>query len=393
MEGAFQTLSITDDVSSPSYLKLVGDKYSYKESTDASVKGMRYVTKYQDHIAVGGSKEAPGLVKLSARFQPSDFAGTGSWSVQVQNEITGLHVFRDFLYIFCKDSIYRVSNLESSANVQSRPVTTKIGCLDSRTIQEVGGDIMFLAADGFRYLGATERIDDVSLTVISQAIRPIVDDIATSKGPVSSVIIPEKAQYRIHYTDKYGAKKGIIGTLIGQSGFQWSTMGDFFVDGISYDSESGLLYSIGSETVGYPKVYLYDKGSTRAGSPITATWATPYFNMGDGFVRKSLHDIMAYLETTGETHIQVTVKYDHESVNINQPEPFVLEQVLLASVYGSARFGESVYGSSVYPIDPLMLEGSGKWIQLRFQDVYQKTPNSPYMFRGFDLQFTPCGRI
>lgn len=387
------TLIITDNKSPLGVLTVDGDSYTYEEAADEAVAGMAYVTKYQDHVVLAGGPGHTGDVVVSARFSPTDFKGAGSWSVRVQDEITGIHVFRDYLYIFCKSSIYRVQNLESAKDVVVRPVTSKIGCIHGATIQEIGGDILFLAADGLRYLGATERIDDVSLTTVSGAIRPIIDGIDIHQGFVSSTVIPSKAQYRLYFTNKFGVSMGVIGTLSGQGVFQWSTTSDMNVIEITNTTIDGkeYVYHIGAPTIGALRIYRHDVGDTFDGTPFVATWKPPYFNFGDSAVRKALHSMVVYLDTTDRAEVHIEAKFDYENPATMQPAPFLIAPVVQASRYGEAQYGKSTYGALRFPIDSVFLEGSGKWVQFIFKDSSKL--NAQYTIRGYDLQFTVGGRI
>lgn len=386
-------LIITDDLSKPAMLHVQGEIYTYDESDMAESAGYLHITPYQDHIVLGGGKMHPNTVVVSDRFKPLDYSGTGAWSVQVADEIVGLHTFRDYLYIFCRSSIYRLINLESSKSAAVRPVTTKIGCVDGHTIQEIGGDILFLADDGFRYLGATDRIDDVALNLVSDSIRPLVNTIDPNLGPVSSVVIPSKAQYRIFFTDNLGRKRGLIGTLTPQGVFSWSTTSDMLVEDITLTTEDNMerVFHIGSPTTGSKRVYYHDRGSLFDETPIRAKWRTPYFNMGDSAVRKSLHFLDSYLEAEDKAEVEIDITYDHEDPTVMQPEPFYLAPVVEAARWGDVRWGEFQWGAIRYPLNDIFLEGSGKWIQLTFKD--NAIDNSPYIIRGYDLQFTPAGRI
>lgn len=384
-------LIITNNENTPAMLKVEGDLYTYAESSDSDTKGLFYITKYQDHVVIGGGESKPGTVAVSARFKPLDFSGTGSWSVQVQDKITGLHVFRDYLYIFCRSSIHRVVNLESAQNVAVRPVTSKIGCVDGRTIQEIGGDILFLADDGLRYLGATERIDDVSINTVSDNVRPLLKEVAPLLGPLSSIVIPSKSQYRLFYTARSGLRKGLIGTLSGDRQFQWTSTDDLLVTAISSTTDNDeKLYHIGSPTTGTMRVYQHDTGDSFDGTPIVGTWESPYFNMGDSSVRKNLHLLNLYMEAEGSAEVQLTFTYDHEDPTVIQPEPFSLAPVVEASRWGEAQWGSFTYGAVRYPLNDIFLEGSGKWVKVQIKDI---ADNAPYVIRGYDLQFTPAGRI
>jgi hypothetical protein len=57
--------------------------------------------------------------------------------------------FRDSLIIFCEDQIFRLIG-SSAADFKIELVTRNIGCTDGFSLQEIGGDILFLAPDGLR---------------------------------------------------------------------------------------------------------------------------------------------------------------------------------------------------------------------------------------------------
>ena len=71
-------------------------------------------------------------------------------------------VYRNSLVVFCTDKIVQITG-SSAADFSLSTVTDDIGCLEPDTIQEVGGDVMFLAPDGVRTLSSTERIGDFGL--------------------------------------------------------------------------------------------------------------------------------------------------------------------------------------------------------------------------------------
>lgn len=356
--------------------------------TPIETAGSQWCAKYQDHIVIAGMSGRPGEVFVSTRFDPTAFTGAGSWSFQVADTVTGLRTFRGYLYVFCKQSIYRVRNLEQQTNAVVEPVTLKIGCIDHFSIQEVGGDILFLANDGLRYLGATERIDDVALNLQSSLIDDIVVNIAPSQGNISSAVISSKRQYRLYYTDISGISRGLIGTLQGNGAFSWTQTSDMEVDFIHADStEPASVVYHASNT----EVFRHDVGNLFNENPFVAVYTTPYFNLGDPAVRKRCHSMIVYLEAEDTAQIEVTLRFDFENPRVSQPEPFMLEQVITAARYGSARYASGIYGAVRFPLEDLFLEGSGDWVQFEFRDDSES--NSRYVIRGFELNYTPSGRI
>lgn len=364
--------------------------YSTVECTPTvDLVGAQFCAVYQDHVVVSGITGKPGEVAVSTRFDPTTFNGTGSWRFQVQDEVTGLAVFRDLLYVFCRESIYRVKNLDNSTNATVEPVTTKVGCVDGFTIQEVAGDILFLANDGLRYLGATERIGDISFNLQTELIEPLLEKLSRFQGNISSCVISQKRQYRLFYYDSSGVRKGIIGVLQDDNSFSWTTTQDMEVEHIYAGTvnEKAEVYHCSEH-----EVFNHQSGSTFNGVEFDAAYTSPYIHLGDAQVRKRFHSITVYLEAVETAAIDIHVRYDYENTNTMQPAPFPLTPVVNAARYGTAVYGAAQYGAIRFPLENIFLEGSGKWVQFEFRDSVNHS-NSSYVIRGYDLVFTSGGRI
>lgn len=364
--------------------------YTDTECTPAlDLEGAQFVTVYQDHVVVAGMNGKPGEAAVSTRFDPTTFNGTGSWRFQVQDEITGLTVFRDLLYVFCRESIYRVRNLDNAAQAVVEPVTTKVGCVDGNSIQEVAGDILFLANDGLRYLGATERIGDVSIDLQTEFIDTLMDGISRFQGNISSCVIPEKRQYRMFYYDVSGVRRGLIGTVQDDRSFAWTTTTDMEVDHIYAGTvdERAVVYHCSAS-----QVFNHQSGLTFNGTKFTSIYTGPFVNLSDSQVRKRCHSLTIYLEAEEQAALDLVVRYDYSSPNVVQPEPFELAPVVSAARFGTAIYGEAQYGAIRFPLESILLEGSGKWVQFEFRDT-EGHNNSGYVIRGYDLNFTVGGRI
>jgi hypothetical protein len=82
------------------------------------------------------------------------------------------------------------------------------------TIQEIGGDVIFLGPDGLRLFSATDRFGDFSLATVSKPIQDeILDLITSSPNGFSSTVIREKSQYRLFgYNTGYtnASAKGLV---------------------------------------------------------------------------------------------------------------------------------------------------------------------------------------
>ena len=89
-------------------------------------------------------------VIFSVPFEEDNFTtASGAGSFKVDSTVVDMKVFRNELIIFCEDRIYKLTGT-SSSNFAVQEVTRNIGCRDGGSIQEIGGDVIFLAPDGLR---------------------------------------------------------------------------------------------------------------------------------------------------------------------------------------------------------------------------------------------------
>jgi hypothetical protein len=315
---------------------------------------------------------------FTAPFTVDDFsAANGAGSINVANEITGLAVFRDQLIVFTTDSIKRITG-NTAADFQVAPITDRIGCVNGDTIQEVGGDIMYLAPDGIRLLSATDRIGDFGLDIASD---PIAKDATTFLGSTPnfcSVLMREKAQYRIFAyieSEQASAAKGLIATKFvsqGASGISWSTtygIKAFVADSRYTDTSETIAFA---NTDGY--VYELDTGSSFDDLPIEAIYESPYMPLSDPQMRKSFYKMTLYAEPTGSMSLDLNVKYDFgtsTNTGVIQPSTQSVESTgTSVFIFGESNsvFNTSTYGGELDKIYTTNIIGSGKTIAIRIED-------------------------
>ena len=319
------------------------------------------------------------LVYFTAPFTVDDFsAANGAGSINVASEVTGLAVFRDQLIIFTQDSIKRLTG-NTAADFQVSPITDRIGCINGDTIQEVGGDIMYLAPDGIRLLSATDRIGDFGLDIASDPIAKDATSFLGSTPEFCSVLLREKAQYRIFayiQSEQDDAAKGLIATKFvsqGATGISWSTT--FGIKAFVADSR----YSGTTETVAFANtdgyVYIMETGSSFDGRTIDAIYESPYMPITDPQMRKSFYKMTLYAEPTGTMDLDLNVKYDFgttSNTGLIQPSTQRVSSTGTAvSLFGSSSsvFSTSSYGGQLDVIYPTNIIGSGKTIAIRVEDI------------------------
>ena len=123
---------------------------SATDITTSSVEGSKFVAAFKNHMFYAGKSTTPQEVVFSEPFDEDGFnSGQGAGSIKVDDTIVGLKVFRDNLFIFCENRIFKLGG-SSSSDFAVVPVTRNIGCINGNTIQEFAGDLIFLGPDGLR---------------------------------------------------------------------------------------------------------------------------------------------------------------------------------------------------------------------------------------------------
>lgn len=309
-------------------------------------------------------------------FSAADGAGT----ISLSHDITGIAVFRDQLIIFTTDTISRLTGT-SSSDFQLQPITEKIGCINGDTVQEIGGDIMYLAPDGLRLLSATDRIGDFALDVASDKIAEDAASFLSGATSYCSAVFREKSQYRIFAYQSSQAStsaKGLIATkksAQGSAGIEWSTTRGIKVGAI--DS----VYNSNAETIAFGNsdgfTYIMDTGTTFDGTSVEATLETAFMPIDDPQIRKTFYKAVWFLDPEGTVDIDFNVKFDFDSKtrnNVVQPDKIdITTSGVSVAFFGSvgvsfAASGGSSFGSTLEKIYPTNIIGSGDTIALRISD-------------------------
>tara|TARA_Y100001937_G_scaffold10945_1_gene13309 strand:+ start:1109 stop:2905 length:1797 start_codon:yes stop_codon:yes gene_type:complete len=372
--------------------------FSFKELNRSSPTDPSLVTIFGERLVVAGQSSNPQQVAYSTRLTPENFTGASAGTVDVGDQIVGIKSFRNKLIVFCKNSIYQLSNLDSTAVLSS--VTKNIGCVSGKTIQEIGGDLIFLAPDGLRTIAGTARIDDIELGSISRKILPVFrDDIFPNLSTItfSSMVIREKSQYRLFYFKNGTAdlqQKGILGTFkISSQGvplYEWSqTTGiPARITHSGFDEDDNEVH-YHATTDG--RVYNHDDGTSFDGSNIPCEYKTPDLDYGDSGVRKTLYYIKTSIRAEGANdNLKVLCRYDFDDNNVPQPTELSIGSLASPAVFGTAVFASAVFGQTLFPQQKINLTGSGFTNNFR---ISSNGTGSSYTVSGFYVDYIPGGRI
>jgi len=262
-----------------------------------------------------------------------------------------------------------------------QPVTNDLGCIESDTIQEVGGDVMFLAPDGLRLLSATDRIGDFGLGVVSKNIQDDLVTFISTNTNFTSCVVREKSQYRIFgYNNNITQEnaQGILATQFAEQGganMQYAETRGIraFVADSNYHLNSEVI--LFSNNDGY--LYQMESGSDFDGTAITISFATPFIPIEDPRVRKTFYKIFLYTDPQGSVAFDLSLKLDFDEAGTIQPAPINIQNVQgTVGFFGSGVFGTTTYGAKLVKLFESQVVGSGFAVSFLFDSATQAPPFS-----------------
>ena len=369
-------------------------KFIYEEISAPSAG--KYVELLDRHLCIVDTTNDPSTVYYSATNDDRSFTGTGSGSVTIADRITGIKSFRGSLFIFCENTIHRLDNINDAANTAVIQITNNVGCLSGYSIQEIAGDILFLAPDGLRLVAATARIGDVELGSVSRQVQSLVANVTEniSDYKISSVVLRSRSQYRLFYTgtgSDINASFGLVGTLTA-NGFEWSQIKGVQAPAISSEFDaSGEEKTYHGDNLGY--IYLHDTGNyfyqDGAERTINAYYKTPNLDFGDAGTLKTLKYAKISFGPEGTISPYLRVRYNYEDGAIPQPEDYLIYGIRYPAIFGSSEFGDATFGGSLDPTSRNAIEGSGDTVSFR---IYSEDNKAPYSINGLYINYTPAGR-
>ena len=360
-----------------------------------AVTGAKFVVSFKNHMFYAGMSAAKQELVFSVPFDEDNFAtGSGAGTIKVDDAITGLKVFREDLFVFCENRIFKLSGT-STSNFAVTAVTRDIGCINGDTIQEFAGDLIFLGPDGLRTVAGTARIGDVELGTISSNVQSLFDENLSSASEFDSVVIPDKTQYRIFFTkDGQGenATNGVACVMKGQT-FEFSKIrGIKPASTDTFVSAGDVIILHGAYSGGY--VYRQESGNDFDGTAILGKYRGPDMTFGDAGIRKHMQRVIVNYKPESSIDADLFLRYDYESKDSARPAAYELDSSDVAALYGTATYGAGstsfgTYGGPSQPLVRQAVEGSGFAVALRVNDGGS---TAPYSLKGFQLEYQTGAR-
>ena len=375
-----------------------GTTYTLLNGTNAPTNP-KYVEEFANHIFYSGYSSNSGAIRFSAPLDETEFrTSNGAGELVVGDTVVGLKRFRDSLIIFCTNSIYQLQGT-SSANFALSSITKDIGCVAADSIQEIAGDLVFLAPDGIRPLGATMRIGDVQIASVSRQIQPLISgNRITSFSNICSSYVPSLSVYRLYYNDSLVPTqdaRGVSGSVIrgdvptpAGGSWEWAE-----ITGIKpFTTDSGYLaeeeFIIFGGWDGY--VYRQERGGTFDGQNIQAIYVSSPLIMEDPNIRKVPRQLQALINIEDPTIIEVRAIYDLNRPGVAQPGAFSITLGGNLFVYGSAIYGTATYSQAESTVTSKnYIVGSGMYVQFAFTST---DPNNSHSIQGFTIEYSNGNR-
>ena len=351
-----------------------------------AVTGAKFVKAFKNHMVYAGMSGKPQEVVISKGLDEDNFSTSGTLPASnflVDDTIVGLKVFREDLFIFCENRIFKLSGT-SSSDFAVTSVTRDIGCVNGQTIQEFAGDLIFLAPDGLRTVAGTARIGDVELGTISTPVQSVFNNNIANASGFRSLVIPNKTQYRVFFTKSGVAQaitEGVTTSLRGQT-FEFAQLKGIrptSTDTVTTATETIVIH--GGEG-GY--VYRQESGNDFDGSAVGGKYRSPDLSFGDAGVRKHMHRVLVSYKPEASISADMFLRYDYEDPDSPRPAAYSLSASDIVAVYGSGIYGTATYGGQTEPLLRQSVEGSGFTVALRVDD---NGTTAPYALRGFQMEY------
>jgi hypothetical protein len=377
------------------------DGTSYVKLTTAPVGAFTAINYGNYMFLAKGSQltfSAPGN---ETDYNPANGAGV----INVGFPIVGLATWRQTLYIFGTNHI---SSLKGTIFGGTTPdailsaVTNNVGCIAPDTIQELSGDILYLAQDGIRTISGTTRIGDIELAAITD---PIHEDFIqfSMQYPTSAyctVVCHNKNQYRIFAANSgtdasasagwniciRNTSQSYTGTINNYEFFQ-------FLGINAACSNSGYVglneYIVHGSYDGW--VYRQEQGNTFDGAGIPAVLRLPYNGFDDPELRKTFYKMKVNLIAEGPSQLNCQLSFDYGAPTSAQPNRFAISAINgMFSIYGVSIYGTHTYGGNPNQNSNNNILGSGLNMALVFTS---NDPGSyPYTVRSVIMDYQVNGR-
>lgn len=343
---------------------------------ETNLDTLNFSTQYPDatkelDFDTNGTSSNPGTIT----FNP----GSGE-------EIRGMKAFKDKLYVFLTNSIYRIYPASAANTFTAELVTKSIGCVSYRSIDQSGEDLYFAADDGVYSLGDVANYVEVRTTNKSGRLQNIYDAISGAKKR-KLVGVAHNFKYHLFYS-RYGTSNEscLVYDVRYQSWQDWRNIpANSAVVYTNSSSEKGLYF--GEPTTG--KVNQLYSGTTDDGTAITSIWYSKMFDYDVPDITKLFMESTFVFGAMNGT-IRIDVLFEDgtigASVTLTQGKP--------QGGIGSSAFGVKVFGAEDNSVTVTQLVNKPYRVKAKGQKFaiqYRISSSGSWKLTSISQTFIPFG--
>lgn len=358
---------------------------------------------FENHLFFSGHESTRGVIAHSkAKDAYTWTSAAGAGQIPAGFDVVQIKPFRDNLFVFGTNGIKKIT--VSGTDFVLDNVTSNVGCIARDSVQEIAGDLIFLAPDGLRPVAGTSRIGDIELETVSKSIQSTLLDIIQNEDltTLDGVVVRSKSQVRYFVTslDGDGAvvpqaeSRGIVGGLTDSAGAITWEFGE--TEGIrtscttsDYVGTSEVILHGDHDGV----IYQEEKGNSFAGADIIAVYATPFLDFGETEQRKIMRKANAFIRAEGPFEMFLALEFDWGDQTISVPNTYSLATAGAPTTYRGrgVKYNSTniVYGGPGKPVMQYSIQGSGFATRATFVTIGQTDPHS---IQGLVFEFTAAGR-
>jgi hypothetical protein len=279
------------------------------------------------------------------------------------DEITGLAAHNNFLFIFGKRQILVYQGATDPATMSLSDTIVGIGCLEHKTIQNTGNDLIFLSETGVRSINRTIQEKSAPIGDMSKNVRNELNSYLTAGYTYNSVYSPDEAFYLLNIK---GAGVVYVFDMRGnlQDGSsrvtRWNAINPLCL--VYRDTNNDIL--LGKDT-GIAKYTGHLDGvatDDSGGASYQMSYFTNYLDFGAPSNLKMLKTLK--ITFIGGSDTEVTLNYGYDYDFAYKKRAFILPEQNIAE-FGIAEFGIGEYNQGILVNRPSVnASSSGAVIQL-----------------------------
>ena len=138
-----------------------------------------------------------------------DFSGGSSGSIDVSkawpngfDKVVSIAAHNGLLVVFGENNTLVYSGAESPATMAIQDTIPGVGCVDRKSVQNIGTDLLFLTQTGLRSLGRSIQEKSLPITDLSRNIKQeLIANVLAKTESVSTVYSPENYFYLLCFPD------------------------------------------------------------------------------------------------------------------------------------------------------------------------------------------------